>query len=89
MKINAAHILVKRIDEAVELKAKIDAGADFHQLATQFSKCPTAETGGYLGFFGKNEMVYSFEKAAFAATVGEVTGPVQTQFGFHLIKRLY
>jgi len=89
MKINAAHILVPTLEEAKNIKAKINEGADFHVMAKGFSKCPSGPAGGYLGFFGKGQMVPEFENAAYAAKVGEVTDPVQTQFGFHLIKRLY
>lgn len=89
MKINAAHILVATLAEAVDLKEKIKNGADFHALAMTTSKCPSRNDGGRLGFFGKGQMVKPFEDAAFATPVGEVSEPVQTQFGYHLIKRLY
>lgn len=89
MKINAAHILVETAQQASELKTQIDAGADFAQMARAFSKCPSAQTGGNLGFFGKGQMVKPFEDAAYATEPGKVSNPVQTQFGYHLIKRLY
>ena len=89
MKINAAHILVPTLEEAKEIKQKIEKGVDFHTLAKAFSKCPSGRNGGHLGFFGEGQMVPAFENAAYGAEVGKVTEPVQTQFGFHLIKRLY
>lgn len=89
MQINAAHILVTTLDEVNALKKQIDEGADFNQLAITYSKCPSGKAGGNLGFFGKGQMVKSFEDAAFAMKVGEVSNPVQTQFGYHLIKRQY
>jgi peptidyl-prolyl cis-trans isomerase C len=89
MKISAAHILVKTLDDAVKLKARLDAGDDFASLAGMHSQCPSRQNGGNLGFFGAGQMVKPFEDAAFATAVGKVSDPVQTQFGYHLIKRLY
>jgi peptidyl-prolyl cis-trans isomerase C len=89
MQINAAHILVKTEEEAVELKKKLDAGEDFSVLATKHSQCPSRQYAGNLGFFGRGKMVKSFEDAAFSTEVGKISGPVKTQFGYHLIKRLY
>lgn len=89
MKINAAHILVPTLKEASELLVRLQAGEDFSNLARQFSKCPSARDGGGLGFFGRGQMVKEFEDAAFATDVGSISMPVQTQFGVHLIKRLY
>lgn len=89
MKINAAHILVPTLKEASELLVRLQAGEDFSNLARQFSKCPSGRDGGGLGFFGRGQMVKEFEDAAFATDVGSVSMPVQTQFGVHLIKRLY
>ena len=88
-KILASHILVPTLQEAEQLKTQIEAGASFEQTALKHSKCPSAQTGGSLGFFGKGQMVKPFEDAAFGAEVGKVVGPVQTQFGYHLIKRMY
>lgn len=89
MEINAAHILVETLEQATELKKQIDDGANFHMLARKFSKCPSAEFGGHLGFFGRGKMVKPFEDVAFLTEVGKVSEPVQTQFGYHLIKRQY
>ena len=87
MKIKAQHILVEQEFEVTDLLAKLNDGAAFEDLAKDFSKCPSGRQGGDLGEFGKGMMVKSFEDAAFALEVGEVSEPVRTQFGYHLIKR--
>jgi len=69
-----------------DIKEEILAGASFEATAQIQSEGPSAVNGGFLGWFGKGKMAAAFEKAAFAAPVGEVVGPVLTQFGFHLIK---
>ncbi len=84
--IRASHILVDTKEQADSLKKQIDGGADFAALAEKHSSCPSSENGGDLGFFGRGMMVKPFEDAAFALSVGAVSGPVQTQFGWHLIK---
>lgn len=84
--IRARHILVDTEKEAADLKSRIDAGEDFAELAKEYSKDGSAAQGGDLGFFGKGRMVQPFEDAAFALKVGEVSDPVKTQFGYHLIK---
>ena len=89
MHINAAHILVETLEKAQELKARIVAGENFHQLAAEFSKCPSGKGGGFLGFFDRGRMVKEFEDAAFNMKAGEISEPVKTQFGYHLINRLY
>ncbi len=74
-------------NDAQDLLVKINNGEDFASLAEIFSEDPTAQgTGGSLGFFGRNAMVKPFEDAAFNADVGEVVGPIETQFGLHLVK---
>lgn len=85
--ISAKHILVEHAHEAEDLLKKIVNGESFSELAQKFSKCPSGQTGGDLGEFGKGRMVPTFEEAAFALGVDEVSGPVQTQFGYHLIQR--
>lgn len=87
-KISAQHILVDQKFEAEDLIKKIDAGEDFAKLAKDFSSCGSASDGGNLGEFGKGMMVAEFENAAFGLEVGNISAPVQTQFGFHIIKRL-
>jgi len=86
MKVRASHILVKTEEEANKLYEEIQGGADFAQLAEEHSLCPSKRDGGDLKFFGKGMMVKPFEDAAFSMEVGEVSKPVQTQFGWHLIK---
>lgn len=82
---NAAHILVDTPELAADLMAQIAAGADFAALAAEHSTDGSAQAGGDLGWFGLGMMVEPFETAVVAAEVGKVTGPVQTEFGFHLI----
>lgn len=83
----AAHILVASIDEAEALKAELDAGADFAELASRSSIDTGSGTeGGELGWFGIGTMVAPFEAAVISMNVGAVSGPVQTDFGWHLIK---
>lgn len=87
-KISAQHILVDQKFEAEDLKKKLESGEEFEKLAKDFSNCGSAQDGGNLGEFSKGMMVPEFEKAAFALEVGQVSAPVQTQFGYHIIKRL-
>jgi peptidyl-prolyl cis-trans isomerase C len=83
---NAAHILVATQEEADKLKAEIAAGADFAELAkVNSTDTGSGADGGNLGWFGLGVMVQPFEEAVIAAKVGEVAGPVQTDFGWHLI----
>lgn len=86
--VHAAHILVKKEDEAKSLLAKINSGENFSELAKRYSDCPSGKRGGDLGWFGSGQMVREFEEAAFKGTKGSVVGPVKTQFGWHLIKIL-
>ena len=86
MKIRASHILVKTEEEAKKLLEEIKNGADFAKLASEHSMCPSGRDGGDLRFFGRGMMVKPFEEAAFALKKGEVSEPVETQFGWHLIK---
>jgi len=83
---NASHILVDSEVKAKELKAQIDGGADFAELAKANSSDGAAANGGSLGWFGAGMMVKPFEDAVVAMTPGEVAGPIQTQFGWHLVK---
>jgi len=87
MKIKARHILVNQEHEAQDLIKKLQEGKSFEDLARSFSKCPSSARGGDLGEFGRGRMVPTFEEAAFALEVGQVSGPVRTQFGYHLIQR--
>ena len=81
----ASHILVKSEEQALKIKSEINSYDDFREFAKMYSECPSGKDGGYLGCFGRKQMVREFEKAAFDANIGEVTGPVKTQFGYHLI----
>jgi parvulin-like peptidyl-prolyl isomerase len=85
MQVKASHILVKDEEKAKKLKAELDSGADFKKLAKKHSICPSGQSGGDLGFFGKGQMVKEFEDAAFSLPVGVVSQPVRTEFGVHLI----
>ncbi len=85
--IEAKHILVENAYEADDLLKKIADGESFESLAQKFSQCPSRATGGDLGQFGRGQMVKPFEDAAFALEVDQVSAPVQTQFGYHLILR--
>lgn len=85
--ISARHILVNEKQEAVDLIAKLKDGADFATLAQEFSTGPSGPKGGDLGYFGRGQMVPDFEVAAFDLEIGTFTAePVQTQFGWHVIK---
>ncbi len=85
--VHARHILLKTEDEAKAVIAELDGGADFVALAKEKSTGPSKDDGGDLGYFGPGRMVKPFEDAAFALNAGEYTKePVQTQFGFHVIK---
>ena len=82
----ARHILVDSYEEAEDLRKQIESGADFAQLASEYSKCPSGTSGGDLGEFAPGQMVPEFDHVAFHDAVGVVHGPVQTQFGYHLIE---
>ena len=86
--VHAAHILVKREDQAKDILAKIKAGESFSEMAKKFSDCPSGKRGGDLGWFTRGKMVREFEKAAFDGQKGQIVGPVKTDFGYHLIKVL-
>lgn len=85
-KAQARHILVQTEAEANDLKQQIADGADFADLAAKHSKCPSGARGGDLGEFRPGQMVKEFNDVCFNDAVGEVHGPVQTQFGYHLIE---
>ena len=82
----ARHILVPTEETCLELKAQIDGGADFGEVAKSHSTCPSAKSGGDLGEFGRGKMVKEFDEAVFTGDVGSCLGPVKTQFGYHLIE---
>jgi peptidyl-prolyl cis-trans isomerase C len=82
----ASHLLVDTLEQAQTL-LKEASPLNFAQLAQQYSKCPSKNNGGDLGNFGLGKMVKPFEDATLATAVGEISQPVQTQFGYHLIHR--
>ncbi|WP_210396131.1 peptidylprolyl isomerase [Motiliproteus sediminis] len=83
---SARHILVDSEAQCMALKAEIEAGADFGELAKTHSSCPSGGQGGDLGSFGRGQMVPEFDQVVFSAEVGTVQGPVRTQFGYHLLE---
>ncbi len=85
-KASARHILVSTQKECESIKKQIEGGADFAELAKKHSKCPSGQKGGDLGEFSSGQMVAEFDKVVFSEEIGKVHGPVQTQFGFHLIE---
>ena len=82
----ARHILTTTREECEDLKQQIEAGSDFAELAKAHSQCPSGREGGALGQFSPGQMVREFDEVVFNEAVGVVHGPVQTQFGFHLIE---
>jgi len=84
--VHARHILVATEDEAKAIEAELKKGADFATLAKQKSKDPGAAEGGDLGYFTKDQMVPEFAEVAFKLDKGQISDPVKTQFGWHIIK---
>lgn len=85
--VSAGHILVDSAEKAQEILSDINAGKiSFEDAARTYSSCPSKENGGNLGEFTKGQMVPEFDEAVFSMNVGEIRGPVKTQFGYHLIK---
>ncbi len=82
----ARHILVDTEEKCQAIKDEIAGGADFADLAKQHSSCPSGQQGGDLGEFGPGMMVKEFDEVVFSADVNTVQGPVQTQFGYHLLE---
>lgn len=75
------------LQQITDLKSQIDSGADFADLARKHSDCPSSRSGGDLGSFGKGQMVKPFEDATYSMEVGQTSGIVETDFGYHLIRR--
>ena len=82
----ARHILVDSEERCNEIKAEIENGKDFAEAAQENSSCPSSRNGGDLGQFGPGQMVPEFDKAVFSGDLGVVYGPIQTQFGYHLLE---
>jgi len=83
---SARHILVDSEEKCNELKAKIEGGSDFAEIARIFSTCPSGQQGGALGEFGPGQMVKEFDEVVFNGELNKVLGPVKTQFGYHLLE---
>jgi peptidyl-prolyl cis-trans isomerase C len=84
--VRARHILVKTEQEAKDLIAQLKGGADFAELAKKSTDGPSSTTGGDLGYFSRGQMVKAFEDAAFALEPGQISAPVQSDYGWHVIK---
>ncbi len=84
--VKASHILVDTEEEAKDIKKKLDAGGNFEELAKEFSKDSSASEGGNLGTFTADQMVPEFSNAAFSMSVGQISDPVKTDYGYHIIK---
>ncbi len=84
--IKASHILVNDEEQAKEIAKEINDGLSFEEAAEKYSHCPSNARGGDLGYFTKGKMVPEFEMAAFDMEIGETGEPVETQFGYHIIK---
>jgi len=82
----ARHILVETQEQCEDIKSQIEDGADFAELAAEHSKCPSGQQGGDLGEFSQGQMVREFDEVIFSGELDKIHGPVQTQFGFHLIE---
>tara|TARA_B100001105_G_scaffold220628_1_gene188066 strand:- start:424 stop:702 length:279 start_codon:yes stop_codon:yes gene_type:complete len=88
-KIKCTHILVQKQSEAIAILDKIKKGEKFGKLARELSiDTGSAKRDGNLGFFGRGKMVKEFETAAFDLQVGQISEPIKTQYGYHIIKRL-
>lgn len=84
--VKASHILVADEDRAKEILDELNGGMNFEDAAKSYSSCPSSEVGGALGEFGRGQMVPEFEEAAFSMELGEISAPVKTQFGYHIIR---
>ncbi|AJZ75261.1 peptidylprolyl isomerase [Candidatus Nitrosotenuis cloacae] len=88
-KIKCAHILVEKQSQALAILERLKKGDKFADMAKELSlDTGCGKRGGDLGYFGRGRMVKPFEAAAFALSVGQISEPVKTEFGYHIIKRL-
>jgi parvulin-like peptidyl-prolyl isomerase len=83
----ASHILVKNLYEAQDIEKSLSQGKSFESLARKFSICASAELGGWLGDLSKHSVDPEFKKALLLLQINEVSKPVKTKFGYHLIRR--
>lgn len=86
-KVKASHILVSKLSKAQEIYDDLQAGDNFQNLARKYSECSSANKGGNLGEFPKGKMVAEFWNACTKLQIGEISQPVKSQFGYHVIKR--
>lgn len=85
--VRASHILVKTRPEAVKIKKEIESGQiSFEDAAREYSLCPSGQNGGDLGYFNRKQMAQQFSDTAFDLKVGQISDPVGTKFGWHIIK---
>ena len=87
MRSTATRTKVEALATIQEIKGELDKGGDFADLAAEHSDCPSGQQGGRLGTFGRGQMVPTFDEAAFGLDVGEVSGIVETPFGYHVVYR--
>ena len=85
-KATARHILVDSEEQCQEIKTQIEGGADFGEMAKEHSQCPSSQQGGDLGEFSPGQMVKEFDEVVFSGDLDKIHGPIQTQFGYHLIE---
>ncbi|MBT3586522.1 MAG: hypothetical protein HN509_16560 [Halobacteriovoraceae bacterium] len=84
----ARHILCEELEDAEYVLEKLKKGEEFSELATQLSECDSASKGGELGRFYAGQMVAEFEKALDGLEIQEISGPVRSKFGYHIIQKL-
>ena len=87
-KVHCSHILVKTEQEAKMILDQLNKGESFANISMEKSLCPSKRKGGDLGTFGRGQMVKEFERVAFALQKGQLSQPIKTEFGWHIIKRL-
>jgi parvulin-like peptidyl-prolyl isomerase len=84
----ARHILLEDAEDALEMLELLNSGSSFESLAQEYSECNSGEKGGDLGRFSSGSMVAEFERALYHMKVGEISKPIESKFGFHIIERL-
>lgn len=88
VKYNAMHILLEDLEDASEILGMLENGENFKDLAKEFSSCPSSKDGGQLGEFLSGTMVAEFEKALYHLEINQISKPIKTKYGYHIIKRL-
>lgn len=84
---NASHILVKQLFEIEDISRALAEGKSFESLARKFSQCPSSELGGWLGNMNKPSVDRDFYNCLLSLKINEISAPLRTKFGFHLIRR--